>query len=321
MPFEVRTRKNLDWHEGDESSPRYFLEVDLSPVLPGSGRVARLPVRWRRNRGHPILKEVYWVEVAGMRVEKGNLAALEAAVPQAVAAFLEHGTLPYYFVTTPQGSFPVYLVRGRLQLRTDTAALSAEDVGELWLRLAEHLLSARRIGAVEELEVSILLWSDLQVYPTGLLLRDGRVLVPVFLRPGTEGSVLIHDVIGQPSRFLSPPELFALRREMASDLASCRAIPHPGALKMDRVRPEVWAALEGTARPTPYVLVCHQDERPLEFPVYEAEGEFFALQRSSYSRLIFSSDLEELSRLVREDLVLRGKASGASLVAVEQRRR
>jgi len=69
------------------------------------------------------------------------------------------------------------------------------------------------------------------------------------------------------------------------------------------------------------VLVCHQDERPLEFPVYEAEGEFFALQRSSYSRLIFSSDLEELSRLVREDLVLRGKASGASLVAVEQRRR
>ncbi|HXG41892.1 MAG TPA: hypothetical protein VNL95_04120 [Dehalococcoidia bacterium] len=321
MQFEVRTRKNLAWHEGDECSPRYFLEVNLGPVLPGSDRIARLPVRWRRNRGHPILKEVYWVEVAGMRVEKGNLAALEAAVPQAVAAFLEHGTLPYYFVTTPQGSFPVYLVRGRLQLRTDTATLAADDVGELWQRLAEHLHSARRIEALEELEVSILLWSDLQVYPAGLLLRDGRVLLPIFLRRGEGDLQLIYDVIGQPSRFLAPRELFSLRRELAEALAARRAIPHPGALKMDRVREEVWEALAAVARPTPYVLVCHQDERPLELPVFEAQGEFFALQRSSYLRLIFSPDLEELSRLVREDLVLRGRASGASLVAVEQRRR
>jgi hypothetical protein len=321
MPFEVRTRKNLDWHEGDESSPRYFLEVDLSPVLPGSGRLARLPVRWRRNRGHPILKEVYWVEVAGMRVEKGNLAALEAAVPQAVAAFLEHGTLPYYFVTTPQGSFPVYLVRGRLLLKTDTGSFSAEEVGELWQRLAEHLLSARRIGALEEIEVSLLLWSELQLYPTALLLRDGRVLVPIFMKSDGGGLQLIYDVIGQPSRFLGAGELFALRRELATALASRRAIPHPGALKMDRLKGEVWAALEGAARPTRYLLVCHQDDQRLEFPVYEAEGEFFALQRSSYSRLIFSPDLEELSRLVREDLVLRGRASGASLVSVEQRRR
>ena len=321
MPFEVRTRKNLDWREGDESSPRYFLEVDLSPVLPASGRVARLPVRWRRNRGHPILKEVYWVEVAGMRVEKGNLAALEAAVPQAVAAFLEHGTLPYYFVTTPQGSFPVYLVRGRLLLKTDTGTFGAEDVGELWQRLAEHLLAARRIAALEEIEVCLLLWRDLQLYPTALLLRDGRVLVPIFLCPGYGAPQLIYDVIGQPSRFLGPGELFALRRELAQELWARRAIPHTGALKMDRLRDEVWRALEGLARPTLYVLVCHQDDQALEFPVYEAEGEFFALQRASYCRLIFSPDLEELSRLVREDLVLRGRASGASLVAVEQRRR
>jgi hypothetical protein len=321
MPFEVRTRKNLDWHEGDESSPRYFLEVDLSPVLPGSGRVARLPVWWRRNRGHPILKEVYWVEVAGMRVEKGNLAALEAAVPQAIAAFLQHGTLPYYFVTTPQGNFPVYLVRGRLLLKTDTATFGAEDVGELWHRLAEHLLAARRIEALEEIEVCLLLWKDLQLYPTALLLRDGRVLVPIFFSLHDASLQLIYDVIGQPSRFLSAEEVFALRRELAHDLAARRAIPHVGALKMDRLRDQVWQALEGVVRLTPYILVCHHEDQRLEFPVYEAQGEFFALQQASYRRLIFSPDLDELMRLVRDDLVARGKASGASLVAVEQRRR
>ena len=322
MPFEVRCFKNLDWHEGDTASPRYFFEVDLGHVLPGEGRIAHLPVYWRPNPGrHPILKEVYWTPVAALRVEKGNLAALERAVPETVASLVEHGTLPYYYVTTPQGDFPAYLVRGRLLLKLETATFTGRDIGELWQQLADYLMAARKIGAREEVTVSLLLWKDLQVYPAALALRDGRVWLPLFRHGEGDSLRLIYDVIGQPSRFLGVEELFGLRREVAQSLMEARAIPSLGALKVDQMQPEVWERLQPLLRPTPYVLAYEEDGQRRELPVYEAAGEFVALQRASHARLIFAADLEELARLVYQDLAQRGAVGSPSLLTLEQRRR
>ena len=61
--------------------PPYFLQVDLSPLLPrpvGSW----LEVFRRPNPGHHTLNEVYWVEVGGRRLEKGNLSTLMHSLPE-----------------------------------------------------------------------------------------------------------------------------------------------------------------------------------------------------------------------------------------------
>jgi hypothetical protein len=123
MPFELKLRRNLDYHEGARE-PKYFFvfELELGEVI-GRPVSSRLPVFWRPNDiPHPILKEFYWVDIAGVRVEKGNLAALEKAVPHAVLGLLDFGTIPYYYISIPGGDrLPVFLKEGKLRLRGNGA--------------------------------------------------------------------------------------------------------------------------------------------------------------------------------------------------------
>jgi len=320
MQFELRSYRNLEYREADEKTPKYFFEIDLSKLLPGTGRVARLPVFWRPNRArHPILKELYWTDVGGERVEKGNLVALEKALPEAIVPLIVNGTLPYYFFKTPAGSFPAYLSHGKLHLRFNGASFSGDDVGQLWHRLGEYLQGLGKVEEKEEIEVSIFLWNELQIYPTAFVLRNGKAWMPVFIHREGGAITLNYDLIGAPSRFLEPEQAFDLRREVAMALAESRAIASPGALKIDQVREEIWARMEVWVKPAGFVLVYHQDGQRGEIPVYEAKGEFLALQHSSRARLIFSSDPDELSQLVSQDLVQRGRMASTSILAVEKR--
>lgn len=318
-PFRIRLEKNLAAAHSEEGTPRYFFEIDLSPVLPGSGRVARLPVFQRPNQArHPILKEFWWTTIAGTALEKGNLAALERAIPDAVAALIDHGTLPYYYVTLPNGERqPVYLVGGKLHLRLSTgAAFVAEDIGALWFRLQEYL-APRRLSE-ELIEVSILLWKDLQLYPMAFVFRNGRVWFPIFLQDERGRVRLIYDRIGVPARLFDLHETFALRRELAGELVRERVLAVLGALKIDQIREELWPSLQLTMKRTPYVLVYFEDSRRQELPVYQADGEFVALQRRSRARLVIGGDLDELARLVSQDLVQQGTLTGAATVLLEE---
>lgn len=100
--LEVRIKRNPEYSKhGSEKIPRYFFELDLGGIIKGATQ-ATLPVYWRLNRApHPILKEIYSVEIAGITVEKGNLLALEKALPDAVQALANYSTLPYYFIDLP----------------------------------------------------------------------------------------------------------------------------------------------------------------------------------------------------------------------------
>lgn len=323
MHFDIRISKNLGYEEGSHTQPRYFFDVDLTAVLPGEGRTAHLPVFWRPNPArHPLVKELYWTQILGTTVEKGNLVALERAIPEAIAAVIDYGTLPYYLLSSPiWDRLPIYLNGSRLSIGLpDGPTLTAGDIGELWRKLGDHLLGIGKLHSREEIEVSIVLWKDLQTYPMALAFGNGRAWIPIFSHPSVEGLRLNYDAIGVPSRFLEPEEVFDLRREVASDLVAARALSSPFDLKMVQLSDEIWEALKQRASPTDYVLAYSSDGARVEMQIFEAKGEVFAAHRASKLRLIFSPDMSELSRRVSQELTRAERVPSGTLLTLERLR-
>jgi len=315
MPFELRLRRNLDYHEGTPE-PKYFFvfELELGEVI-GRPVSSRLPVFWRPNdTPHPLLKEIYWVDIAGVRVEKGNLAALEKAVPQAVQGLLDFGTIPYYYISLPGGErLPVFLKEGKLRLREPS--LEGQDIGQLWQRLGDRLLQQKKVRAKEEVEVSLLLWKELKVYTTAFVFVDGGAFVPLFWHGKEE---LNYDIIGQPPRFLPLEKAFQLRREVAQDLVAKGQLPSVYELRMEQVPDEVWEGLRKKARPTDRVLSYEEKGDRKEIPIYEEEGEVFAARRMSRLGLLFAPNMDELAQRVSADLARRGHIPSASRLSLER---
>lgn len=315
MPFEIRVRRNQDYC-GGTGEPRYFFELELVEVI---GRPASccLPVFWRPNDiPHPLLKEIYGADIAGVKVEKGNLAALEKAVPQAVLGLADFGTLPYYYVSLPEGNrLPIFLSGGKLRLREPS--IEARDIGQLWHRLGDLLLQQKKIRVKEEVEVSMLLWKELRVHPTAFILVDGRAFIPIFWHGREE---LNYDVMGRPSRFFSLEAAFELRREVAQDLVAQHQLPSVYDLRMEQVPDEVWEGLKKKARLTDRVLCCELKGARMEIPIYEIAGEVFATRRASRLGLLFASSVDELAQRVTADLTRRGHLPSASPLTVERRK-
>ena len=316
MPFNVQIRQNPEYR-GGSSKPRYFLHVDLSSLLPrpmGSW----LEVFWRPNPGHHTLKEVYWVEVAGRRLEKGNLPNLMQVVPEVLIGMGGFGTFPYYYFTYPQGEpLPVYHSEGKLRLRMNGSELSGYEIGEVWQRLGDGLLGKKLISSREELEVHLLLWQDLSLYPMALALKGGRYLIPLFQGEGQE---ILYDVIGVPTRFLRPRDAFLLRREVAQSLVAARSLSSPYELGMEGVLPQVWQDLEGVASKTGLCLHYPTEVSRVEMPVYEVDGDFFALGTERKYRLYFGATPEELVPLVAKELSRERRLSSSALLSIERQK-
>ncbi|MFZ0050943.1 MAG: hypothetical protein WAK96_04155 [Desulfobaccales bacterium] len=334
MPFNVQIRHNPEYR-GGSGEPRYFLYIDLSllfsrpvsqeirkrlprvltPLVPPAVS-AWLEVFWRPNPGHSILKEVYWVEVAGRRLEKGNLPSLMQAVPEFLSGMGGFGTFPYYYLIYPQGEpLPVYHNEGKLRLKMNRSGISGYDIGEVWQQVGDGLLGKKLISSREELEVHLLLWQDLSLYPMALALKGGRFLIPLFQGEGQE---ILYDVIGEPTRFLHPRDAFPLRREVAQSLMATRNLSSPYELGMEGVLPQVWQDLEGGASPTGLSLYYPTERSRVEMPVYEVSGEFFALATEKKHRLYFSATPEELVPRVAMELSRERRLSSSALLSIEK---
>jgi hypothetical protein len=314
MPFNIQIRQNPEY-QGGSGEPRYFLHVDLSSLLPRPV-ASWLEVFWRSNPGHPILKEIYWVEVAGRRVEKGNLPALMQAVPEVLTSMGGFGTFPYYYLTFPQGDpMPVYHSEGKLRLKMNGSELSGYEIGEVWQRVGDGLLGKKVICSRDELEVHLLLWQDLSLYPMAMALKGGRHLIPLFQGDGRE---ILYDVIGAPTRFLRPTDAFPLRREVARSLVAARSLSSAYELGMEAVVPQVWKGLEGVASPTGLCLYYPTETSRVEMPVYEVDGEFFALATEQKHRLYFDGSPEGLVPRVAMELSRERRLPSSALLSIER---
>ena len=317
MPFNIQIRHNPEYR-GGSGEPRYFLQADLSTLLPRPV-TSWLGVFWRPNPGHPSLKEVYWVEVAGKRLEKGNLSALVKAVPQVLTNMGGFNTFPYYYLTYPQGDpLPVFHGEGKLRLKVNGGELSGYEIGEVWQRVGDGLLGKKVINSREELEVHLLLWQDLSLYPTALALKGGKHWVPLFQGASPDGGELLYDVIGVPTRFLHTRDAFALRREVAQSLLTARSLPTPYDLGMEAVLPQVWQGMEQVSSPTGFCLNYPTEGSRVEMPVYEAGGDFFALAAQRKHKLYFGASPEELVPRVAMELGRERRLSSSTLLSIER---
>jgi len=316
MPFNAQLRHNPEY-KGGGAQPRYFLHIDLSTLLPRPVS-SWLPVFWRPNPGHPTLKEVYWVEAAGKRVEKGNLPALVKAVPEVLTAMGDFGTFPYYYLTYPHGRLPVYHSEGKLRLRMNGAELSGYEIGEVWRRAGDDLLRKKQIYSRQELEAHLLLWRDLSLYPTALALNGGRHWIPLFQGSTSNGGALLYDVIGVPTRFLQPQDLFSLRREVAHSLVAARSLSSLYDLGMEAMLPQIWVNLQPAASHTGLCLYYPADEGRVEMPVYEAAGDFFAVASQHKHKLYFGATPEELVPKVAMELSTERRLPSTALLTIER---
>jgi hypothetical protein len=327
--FPIEIRRNLKYKSGSEE-PRYFLEIDLNAAVPN--RTAMLPVYWQPNITDPVLKEVYFTEVGGLRIEKGNLTKLVDAVPGAIRALVVNNTLPYYLITLPNGArMPFYLVDGRLQTTIGSIAvsdgdieeLSGGDVGEVYYKLSRHLISNKIIKSGSEVTVSIFLWRDLKAYPPAFAFRDGndRVWVPIFSHGKGE---LNYDVINQPSKILRVEDLFSLRKEVITSLISTKAISSPYSVYMDQVADEVWSEMRKMVKPLDQHFVCETEAgQKLEISTYEILTSTLTneLIAASRPRIFFGQDLEQLRSEVTEDLKKERLVRSSTSLRIEKRRR
>jgi hypothetical protein len=327
--FPIEIRRNLKYKSGSEE-PRYFLEVDLNEAVPN--RSATLPVYWQPNITDPVLKEVYFTEVGGVRIEKGNLTKLVDAVPEAIRALVINNTLPYYLITLPNGArMPFYLVNGRLQTTigsivvsdSEIEELSGGDIGEVYYKLSKHLISNKIVKNMSEATVSIFLWRDLKAYSPAFAFRDDndKVWVPIFSHGKAE---LNYDVINQPSKILRVEGLFSLRKEVIASLISTKAISSPYSMYMDQVTDELWSEMKKMLKPLDQYFVCETEAgQKLEISTYEIltytlTNELIAASRP---RIFFGQDLEQLRSEVTEDLKKERLIRSSTSLRIEKRRR
>jgi hypothetical protein len=320
--FPIRLKRNPEYSKHSmEKTPRYFFELDLNGVIERGGQ-ATLPVYWRPNTSpHPMLKEIYSVEVGGITVEKANILAVEKALPDAVQSLANYGTLPYYFIDLPgRVRTPVYLVDGKLQTRVgDGPQLDEDDIGQLWQGLGDYLVTTREINSREEITVSLLFWKELRIYPPAFILRNGngKIWIPVFYR----GERLNYDVIGQPSRLLPISEAFNLREEVAAGLTNFKMLSSPSDLMMAQVQRDMWDRLEKTVSPTDKVLSYYEETTRTELPIYEARGGLLVPQVTSTVKINFGQDIEDLLKRATEEIIRERKVSSASYVEIRTKGR
>jgi hypothetical protein len=313
--MDIQLRKNPDYEDASEHLPRYFFDVDLSGSVKNGGK-ARIPVFWRPNKSpHLMLKEIYHVEIAGVKLEKGNLHALRKMIPEALGRRIRHGALPYYFFYLPSGDeIPVYYHRKKFHAYSlEAPGLKDEEIGGLWRKLEGHLIKEGRIGAERELSLSLHLWRDLRLYPAALLIRDlnDRLRVPIFRNALGEPS-LIYDLPGEPPKLFPPRELFKLCREVAADQEK---IPSSSDLVVEFFHQDLCSYIEEHTPKIDWILCYYRENKKVEIPIIDAHGNPALLHDR---RLFFSRNIEELRERISAEIEGR-MVSGSASVSIEKK--
>jgi hypothetical protein len=318
MSFPITVRKNQAYSAGSEVS-RYFLEVDLGEVAPG--RKALLPVQWRSNSSHPLLKEIYQTEVGGFRVERGNLPSLLESVRTAIEGMKEDDTLPYYSIILPNGNrIPIFLVKSKLQARVLRAKIEGREISEIFEKIRERLISNGMLKKEWELKVDIFLWQDLKLYPPAFILKDlgARVWIPVFCSKMEGRHVINYDVLNKPSQLMEIEESIKLRDRLANSMMSEGRVGSPDQIYMDQTQDMVWKKVRKGLRDTGEVLAYESAERRIEMPIYESEDRLITAQRP---KVFFGKNTSRLISTVANVLRKEGAIRSSVSLRLEESRR
>ena len=231
-----------------EAGPRISFSKNLSAATPASpayqariqagGLDARLGV-WREPRpDDPRMREAYWAEVLGVRLERANLPALETALQRLLAELLASGNVPRYLFRAPGGLLvPVFQEEGVLRALTEGHRSEAVDLSELRREVSASMAEPGAPHGSTELEI-LLFDQELRGVAPVAVLRHGDLWLPVFPEPP---GVLYAGVAGHRLEAEVDLEgMLALRDQVAERLLDAGKLDDAYDLAITALAPETW---------------------------------------------------------------------------------
>jgi hypothetical protein len=276
--------------ENPPDMPLYSFRLGLRAGFSGQER-ASIPVFRRVNpHPHPVLKEIYYCEVAGSMLEAANVHALREKVARMLETIAPAKTLPlaYFRVPAMDYSLPVYEEGGRIVSPVLAGPkLKADDLATMRRHACRYLENAGYVSDESQVEVRVLRPSDLSLVPPAALIRsleDPDLWLATVEGDSAEG--LVVGVLGEATELRAeerrrpgaqvlnaPPaasDITSLLRLVANELAQANRIADPFSLYARQVRPEIWARTEQVTDDVGRRLSCWLEaEEPtkLELPL------------------------------------------------------
>jgi Amt family ammonium transporter len=233
-----------------QAGPQISLSKSLTAATPASpayqvriqsGELdARLGV-WREPRPDDLrMREAYWTQILGARLERANLPALETALRQFLAEFLLAGKVPRYLFRPPGGRLvPVFHEEGALRASLEGHQHEATDLSRLRRAVSASIAESTAPHSTTELEI-LLLDQELQGIEPVVVFRDGDLWFPVFPEPAG----VLHTLAAghRLEAGLGLEGMLALREQVAERLLEAGELRDPYDLAITALSSETWTS-------------------------------------------------------------------------------
>jgi hypothetical protein len=300
--------------------PLYRFRLGLRAGFSGE-QSARIPVFKKVNPNpHPVLKEIFYCEVAGSELEAANVHALHEKVARMLETLAPGGSLPlaYFRVPAADYSLPIYEQGGKLVSPMIAGAdLKAPDLAGIRRNVCRHLVNAGYVNDPSEVEIEVVRPSDLKLVSPAALIRsleDPDLWLAAVEGRSSEGLVI--GLLGEATELKpeqrrragaqplsSPPaasDVASLLRLVGNELADAKQLEEPFALYATQVRPEIWSRTEELTDDLGHRLVCWLEggeSAPLELPLRRtAAGELLTALEDDGITVFAAADEQLLKR-------------------------
>jgi hypothetical protein len=256
--------------------PLYRFRLGLRAGFSGEAE-ACIPVYRRTNpHPHPILKEIFYCEVAGITLEAANVHALREKAGSMLETLAPAGSLPLAYFRVPEVdySLPVYEEGGKIICPVIAGPkLKAKDLATIRVHVYRYLHNAGYVSDDGHFELEVVRPSDLRLVPPAATLaslddpalwlatvegRSPEGLVIGLLGESTELKPQERERAG-PQPVSAPPaatDVASLLRLVANELVDAGRLEDQFALYAREVRPEIWSRTEAVTGDAGHRLEC-----------------------------------------------------------------
>jgi hypothetical protein len=311
-------------HRNREPHPslKYFMEIDLSDLVIHPQRVTVAIHHHLLTTPQGILRELYTADIAGFRLQAGNVHNIQRLVQKFIPALVSYARLPdYVFIGRRSGHiYPVYTVGDDVIAATPGGPTFRHvELAKVRAYLMDYLVTTGELappGQGEKLHVRGVSRSTLALLRPVFYLKkrvpgQTEFWAPVF---EAEDGRSIYAYVASAKREVpieGGSEVLALWDICAAALIADRRLQESYDLRPDRLMPHYWARLEATLEPERYRLVVSNHHAPgssIQLPLYRNDRFVVALEvRSAENRfgLFIGRSVEDVRERVARDLVRR----------------
>jgi hypothetical protein len=256
--------------------PLYRFRPDLRAGFGGEAE-ACIPVFKRVNpHPHPVLKEIFYCEVAGTTLEAANVHALREKAAAMLETLAPAGSLPLAYFRVPEMdySLPIYEEGGKIVCPVIAGPkLKAKELAIMRGFVYRYLLNAGYVSDQSHVEIQVVRPSDLRLVPPAAILSsldDPELWFATVEGRSPEGPVI--GLLGESTELnpqereragaqpLSAPpaatDIASLLRLVANELVEAGRLEDPFALYSREVRPEIWSRTEAVTDDAGHRLEC-----------------------------------------------------------------